>query len=67
MNDELTHSVTVTINGKYPHGERQHASVTMAGDGNIEHMLDVFRAALIAAGFSALCASRLDFKEDGHV
>lgn len=52
MMDELTHTVTITVTGNYPHGGKQHASVTMAGDGGLEHMLDIFRAALVAAGFS---------------
>jgi hypothetical protein len=58
--DELTHSVTVTVNGKYPHGEKQHATVTMSGDGSLDHMLSTFRAALLAAGFSADIAAKLD-------
>lgn len=57
--DELTHSVTVTVNGKYPHGEKQHASVTMSGDGGLEHMISAFRAALVAAGFSTDAAASL--------
>lgn len=58
--DELTHTVTVTVNGKYPHGEKQHASVTMSGDGGLDHMLSAFRAALVAAGFSTDTAAKLD-------
>lgn len=57
--DELTHSVTVTVNGNYPHGQRQHATVTMGGDGGLDHMLDTFRAALVAAGFSTETAATL--------
>ncbi len=56
----MTHSVTVTIVGRYQHGERQHASVTMSGDGGLDHMLDVFRAALVAGGFSTETAAKLD-------
>ena len=61
--DELTHSVTVTVNGKYLHGEKQHASVTMSGDGGLEHMLAAFRAALVAVGFSTGKAADLQFRE----
>lgn len=56
MMDGLTHTVTITVTGNYPHGSKQHASVTMAGDGGLDHMLDIFRAALVAAGFSTRTA-----------
>jgi hypothetical protein len=65
MNDDMpTHTVTVTVEGRYMHGrEQQHAMVKVAGDGGIEHMLDTFRAALVAAGFSATQADRLGMDE----
>jgi len=50
--DELSHTITIIISGNYPHGQKQHASVTINGDGGIDHMVDVFSAALVAAGFS---------------
>lgn len=61
--DELTHTVTVSIIGRYPHGERQHAEVMVAGSGDLAHMLDTFRAALVAAGFTAETASCLTIEE----
>ena len=62
--DELTHTITITISGNYPHGNKQHASVSMGGDGGIEHMLDAYRAALVAAGFSVELAKRLELSDD---
>ena len=58
--DELTHTVTITVTGNYPHGSKQQASVSMSGDGGLDHMLDAFRAALVAAGFSTDTAAKLD-------
>lgn len=65
--NELTHTVTIEVRGKYPHGAgMQHASVTLAGSGNLDHMLDAFKAALVAAGFSTETAARLDVVEGGN-
>jgi hypothetical protein len=50
--DELTHKVEITISGNYPHGTKQHSSVSISGDGGLDHMIEAFKAALIAAGFS---------------
>jgi hypothetical protein len=59
--DDLTHRITITLHGLYPHGkEHEHASVTMAGDGSLDHFVDAFRAALVAAGVSASTAALLD-------
>lgn len=55
-----THAVTVTVHGKYPHGEQQHASVMVVGDGGLGHMVETFRAALVAAGFDAETAAKLE-------
>lgn len=61
--DELTHTVTVTVTGRYPHGERQHAEVTVSGRGDLAHMIGTFQAALMAAGFTAETASCLTIEE----
>jgi hypothetical protein len=58
-----THTVKIEVVGMYQHGEKQHASVSVAGNGSIDHMLDTFAAALVAAGFSADTASRLGLIE----
>lgn len=58
--DELTHSIEITITGNYPHGQTQHAKVQMAGDGGLDHMIEAFKAALVAAGFSLGTAASLD-------
>lgn len=60
MEDDLTHEVTITITGNYPHGKKQHAQVVVAGNGDLDHMIEVFKAALIAAGFSMDTAKKLD-------
>lgn len=57
----LTHRVTITVTGRYAHGrEQEHATVTLAGDGSLDHMLDAYRAALVAAGYSPDTARRLE-------
>lgn len=61
--DYLTHTIEITIHGNYPHGVKQHSSVSISGDGGIDHMIDAFKAALIAAGFTAKTAQRI-FVED---
>lgn len=47
--DELTHTIEMMING--PH-EKQRTHVSTSGDGGLAHMLEVFKAALIASGFT---------------
>jgi hypothetical protein len=59
---ENTHSVTVIVCGNYPHGQKQHAKVEIAGDGSLDHVIDAFRAALVAAGFSVGVAQQLDMQ-----
>ena len=58
--DELTHKVEITISGNYPHGNKQHAMVSLSGNGGLDHMIEAFKAALIAAGFSIGTAKKLD-------
>lgn len=58
--DDLTHRITITVHGRYPHGEQEHATVTLAGDGSLDHFVDAFRAALVAGGVSASIAALLD-------
>ena len=58
--DELTHSIEITITGNYPHGQRQHAKVALSGDGGLDHMIEAFKAALVATGFSLETAASLD-------
>lgn len=60
MNDEMTHKVTITVIGGYPHGAKEHVSVTVSGDGGFEHMLDAFKSALAASGFALDTAKKLD-------
>jgi len=60
MLDDMTHKIEITITGNYPHGSKQHASISISGDGGLDHMIESFKAALIAAGFSMETAKKLD-------
>lgn len=57
MMEKLTHKVEITISGNNP---LQHATVSIDGDGGIEHMIEAFKAALVAAGFAIDTAKKLD-------
>ena len=48
---DQSHKVSIIITGTYPHGQNQHISVVINGDGTVSHMLSSFRAAMVAAGF----------------
>jgi len=48
---DQSHKVSIIITGTYPHGQNQHISVAIDGDGSVSHMLSSFRAAMVAAGF----------------
>lgn len=54
-----THVVSVTIKGRDPHGPQEHSGVTVEGDGSIDHILQAFAAALVAAGFATDTAAKL--------
>lgn len=58
-----THTVTVTVAHRTPHTGQGSASVTITGDGSLDHMLDAFQAALVAAGFAPDTAARLRLSE----
>lgn len=58
-----THTVTITVEHRSHHAGPDSASVTITGDGSIEHMLDAFQAALVAAGFAPDTAARLRLSE----
>lgn len=60
MNDELTHKVEITITGNYPLGGKRHVSVSISGDGSLDHMFEAFKSTLVAAGFSLDIAKKLD-------
>ena len=60
MDDKMTHTVTIIVSGNYPHGQKQHSQVTLSGDGGLDHMIEAFKASLIAAGFSIDTAKKLD-------
>lgn len=48
--DELSHKVSITIEGRYTHGFEKHAHIEIYGDGELDHMLAAFRAALVSTG-----------------
>lgn len=56
----LTHKIEITISGVYQSGERKHANICLYGDGNLDHMIEAFKMALIAGGFSLETAKKLD-------
>ena len=59
------HCVRVLYESSYPHGTGKHqAEVLARGDGSPEHWLEVYRAALMAAGYSVALAERLVFRDD---
>ena len=58
--EDLTHNIAVTITGSYPHGARQHATVALAGNGGLEHFIEVFKMMLLAGGFSTDLVRKLD-------
>lgn len=58
--DDLTHTITITISGNYPHGTKQHASISIIGAGDLNHMIKAFKTALVAAGFSTDTAEKFD-------
>ena len=60
--DELTHTIEISVYGNYPAGKKLQATVTMAGAGDMEHMLDAFKAALLASGFTTKVVADLDAK-----
>lgn len=55
-----SHIVTITIEAEYPHGKPQKSSVSIAGSGDLDHMIEAFKASLVVAGFSLDTIKRLD-------
>lgn len=60
MDERPSHEVAIRISGKYPAGTKQHAMIVLAGDGGLEHMIEAFKTALLAAGFSMDTVKKLD-------
>ena len=55
---EKNYTVTVTIMGNDPESGKQDVAVEVSGDGSLDHILDTFRAALVAASFSTVTAGK---------
>lgn len=62
--DELTHTIEMMING--PH-EKQRTHVATSGDGGLAHMLEVFKAALIASGFTLDTVRKFEELDDAEL
>jgi hypothetical protein len=46
-----SHTVRIEVIGDYQHGGKQLASVSVGGDGGLDHLLTAFKAALLAVGY----------------
>lgn len=66
MSEPFTHKITITVEGNYLHGEKTHALVSATGAGSLDHMLEVFRASLVAGGYGPETAATLIFNEVGN-
>ncbi len=63
---EYSHTVQIIVRHRYGAREVVAADLLVAGDGSIDHMVDSFQAALVAAGFSTDTAGRLNLVEPGR-
>lgn len=60
----MTHTIEIKVSAEYQHSkDKEESIVKITGDGGIEHMLDAFKASLVAAGFSIEFARHLSIKE----
>jgi hypothetical protein len=59
----MNHTIEVSISSDHGDGVRHMSRLSVCGDGSLDHALDTFRAALVAAGFAASVAERLDVAE----
>ena len=64
MDERPTHAITITVASNYQHGPAPVATLTMHGDGSIDHFCDAFQAALVAAGFTTATAGTLRVSGD---
>lgn len=58
MEARPTHSITMSATGRYPHGNAERASVTVEGEGDLDHYVQAFAALLVASGFSSDTAAK---------
>lgn len=58
--DDMSHTIEISINGNYVHGPKQHVSVVLSGDGGLDHFIEAFKTALVAAGFAMDTVKKLD-------
>jgi hypothetical protein len=50
----MNHTIEVSISSDHGDGVRHLSRVSVCGDGSLDHALDTFREALVAAGFAAV-------------
>lgn len=60
MDDRPTHKIIMTVEGNYVHGQEEHASVTVSGDGSLDQYVEAFKAFLVASGFAMDTAKKFD-------
>lgn len=62
----MTHTISVVTEFKYLHADPKSLmySVEVSGDGDIDHYLQAFRTALLAAGFTMELVDRLIIQEN---
>lgn len=61
LNDDYTHSTEIIINGLFTKSEEQEqVRLKITGDGSLDYFINTFRATLLAFGFDADIAQKLD-------
>ena len=63
MNGNLTHTIKIEVTGHYPHGGKEHSSVSVSGSGDAEHYLDAVRAVMLAGSFALDTVGRVQLAE----
>lgn len=61
---EHTHSIEIIVKHRFGDREVVAASVLVAGYGDIDHMIDTFQTALVAAGFAPETAAKLGVRDE---
>lgn len=67
MTEQYCITIVVGRNGELQVDSQGHGTmIVTTGDASIEHWLDSFRATLVAVGFSAELAGKLDIQDVGN-
>ena len=59
-----THNITITATARYPHGQTTSTSVSIDGEGDIDHFITALQAALVGAGYLPETVGRIRFDEE---